>query len=91
MAEPSGRISSVTANDAYTAASDSIACSDGKNSLPITGATNSRINRSNRSSAHPMHEAVTAPSTCRLFAAAGIAPCDTLSFASTSIVVSIYF
>ena len=39
MAEPSGRISSVTAKEAYTAASESVGWLDGKNSAPTTGAT----------------------------------------------------
>ena len=36
---PIGRINRVTANDAYTAASDSVGSVEGKNNAPITGAT----------------------------------------------------
>ncbi|MCY1429096.1 hypothetical protein D9M71_450000 [compost metagenome] len=39
IAEPSGRTSKATANEAYTAASDSVGVSEGKNRRPMIGAT----------------------------------------------------
>ena len=64
-AEPTGRMSSVTAKEAYVAASDSVGLSLGKNSGAIVGATNSRMNRSNRSSDQPNVEARIATTPCR--------------------------
>src|SRR5579863_6158334 len=62
-----------------------MACSDGKNNRPTTGATNSKTNRSNKSSAQPRHEAITAPITCRWSTAGKAAP----FCAATDIVISL--
>src|ERR671937_2790644 len=62
--EPIGRISSVTANEAYTAASDNVGTSDGKNTWLSVGATYRMMNRSNRSNDQPSTEAAAAATTC---------------------------
>src|SRR5215212_6560743 len=65
IADPSGRIRRVTANEAYVAAKESVSLSEGKKRGPMVEATKRRMNRSKRSKDQATTEAKPAVRTWR--------------------------
>src|SRR5215212_5266056 len=65
IADPSGRIRRVTANEAYVAAKESVSLSEGKKRGPMVEATKRRMNRSKRSKDQATTEEKTAVRTWR--------------------------